>query len=71
MKINSILDDPDIRQSADELKKIILEHGNEYPWEDLSTKHGYDLDILGKVVSVMLDVGELYEPVIGYLGVIA
>lgn len=70
MKVKSILEMPEIRKEAEEIKKIIRKNSNEYAWNDLRTKHGFDATPLSEVVSAMLNEGELYEPALGYLGVV-
>lgn len=69
MYVKSILDEPNIKCLAENVKNIILENKNEYSWNDLKSKHGFNPNFLQEIVSEMMNVGEIYEPVLGVLSV--
>lgn len=69
MKMKSILEEPNIKCLADNVKNIILENKNEYSWEELRSNHGFNPNFLQEIVSEMMNIGEIYEPVLGVLSV--
>ena len=70
MKIKSILEEPNIRHLADGVKQVIVDNGNQYEWEQLKNNHGYNVRFLTEIVSEMMDMGEIYEPCLGFLSVV-
>jgi len=70
LKVKSILEEPNIRNLADQVKQVIIDKGNEYEWEKLRRDHGYNARFLTEIVSEMMNQGEIYEPALGYLSVV-